>query len=110
MSSGETKKRDFWETFHHIFKFVSRYFDLWRDMSATSFSDYADCFKALPDDFRIKILLDNGLLIQRKNAVWNIYSLNQKHFFFPVLDKLFAARKKKMRGLSDPSKGHSART
>ena len=111
-------------------------------MSATSFSNDADCFKALSDDFRIKILcylyengeqcvcslseffeikqsalsyhlkilLDNGLLIQRKNAVWNIYSLNQKHFFFPVLDKLFAARKKKMRGLSDPNKGHSART
>jgi hypothetical protein len=51
-------------------------------MSATSFSNDADCFKALSDDFRIKILLDNGLLIQRKDAVWNIYSLNQKHFSF----------------------------
>ena len=105
-------------------------------MSTPSFPDYADCFKALSDDFRIKILcylyengeqcvcslceifeinqsglsyhlkilLDSGLLIKRKNAVWNIYSLNRDHFLFPVLDKLFAARKKKMRRLPDPGK------
>lgn len=96
-------------------------------MSTTSFIDYADCFKALSDDFRIKILwylyengeqcvcslsehfgiaqsaisyhlkilLEKDLLTKRKDAVWNIYSLNRKHFLFPVLDNLFASRQKR---------------
>jgi len=95
-------------------------------MSTTSFSDYADCFKALSDDFRIsilcylyengeqcvcslsehfelaqsaisyhlKILLKNDLLTMRKDAVWSIYSLNRKHFLFPVLDDLFVHSQK----------------
>ena len=40
--------------------------------------------RPLPDDFRIKILLDNGLLIQ-KNAVIGA----GQSIFLPVLDKLF---------------------
>lgn len=102
-------------------------------MSTATFSDYADCFKALSDDFRLKILcylyengeqcvcslsdhfeinqsaisyhlkilLDKNLLIKRKNAVWNIYSLNHAHFLFPVLDNLFAIQKKKIRRLTN---------
>lgn len=97
-------------------------------MGTTSFSDYADCFKALSDEFRIqilcylyengeqcvcslsehfeiaqsaisyhlKILLEKDLLTKRKDAVWNIYSLNREHFLFPVLGNLFMHSQKKI--------------
>jgi ArsR family transcriptional regulator, arsenate/arsenite/antimonite-responsive transcriptional repressor len=42
--------------------------------------------------YHLKILLDNGLLIKRQEAVWNFYSVNKEHFMFPILEKAFEKR------------------
>ncbi|WP_353853023.1 metalloregulator ArsR/SmtB family transcription factor [Dehalobacter restrictus] len=39
--------------------------------------------------YHLKILTDNGLLIKRQEAVWNLYSLNKEHFMFPMLKTIF---------------------
>lgn len=57
-----------------------------------------NCVCSLTDYFKIpqsaisyhlKILSDNELLIKRKEAVWNFYSLNTEHFMFPMLEIVF---------------------
>nr|WP_081580494.1 MULTISPECIES: metalloregulator ArsR/SmtB family transcription factor [unclassified Dehalobacter] len=39
--------------------------------------------------YHLKILSENGLLIKRQEAVWNLYSLNKDHFMFPMLKMVF---------------------
>lgn len=39
--------------------------------------------------YHLKILSDNGLIIKRQEAVWNIYSLNKEHFMYSMLKKIF---------------------
>jgi Predicted transcriptional regulators len=39
--------------------------------------------------YHLKILSDNELIIKRQEAVWNLYSLNKKHYMYPMLKTIF---------------------
>lgn len=46
--------------------------------------------------YHLKILSDNEFLIKRQEAVWNLYSLNKKHFMFPMLKTMFKNKAKEL--------------
>lgn len=78
--------------------FIGYFFNMVLSILFYLYQNEEKCVCSLTDYFKIsqsalsyhlKILSDNGLLIKRQEAVWNLYSFNKEHFMVPILEKIF---------------------